>query len=231
MNPYDDEQLSYTPEESNFVADEMYTEEEFTGPMDTAKSDMPVVAHGSDVTAPAHNASLDTSALLERVNEHGEVLTAHGEDISWLLEQFKPANKNKPVDWSWAHITGVQRRELWEDLIDFVAWVNARYFIHHKGSQIVPCWYQHPVVVEELTGLWAAWWDATHNAKKPNTKMVEFHRRYFWPTMEQIWKELKSCDGPKGHMVYGGTVREDDPAMMDFIGQEVEEYQGSLVDS
>lgn len=221
MNRYDDEELLYTPEESNSVVEEGST-------LAQDEIDIPAVAHGSEVPALADASSFEASDFIDRVNEHSEILAAHGEDISWLLEQFKPANKNKPVDWSWYHITGVQRRKLWEDLVDFVAWVNGRYFIHHKGKQIVPCWYQHPVVVEELTGLWAAWWDATHNAKKPNTKMAEFHRRYFWPTMEQIWKELKSCDGSKGHMVYGGTVREGDPDMMDFIGREVEEYQGPL---
>lgn len=229
MNPYDDEALSYTPEEPDFLADEMYPEGSSFFPVEEPQPIPPVSV--DELPKPVHAVSVNISELIERVDEQGEVLGKHSEDITWLLEQFKPGNKNKPVDWSWHHITGVRRRELWEDLVDFVAWINNRYFIHHRGNQIVPCWYRHPVVVEELTGLWASWWDATHNAKKPNAKLVEFHRRYFWPTMEQIWKELKSCDGPKGHMVYGGVVRDDDPGMMDFIGQEVEEYAGPLVES
>ena len=51
---------------------------------------------------------------------------------------------------------------------------------------IPACWYKHPVAVEELTALWAGWYAAYHQDDSPNMLAIDWHQRFFWPTLEHL---------------------------------------------
>lgn len=214
MNLYDDENLSYVPAEepifNEAVESISYSKEPLPAEVEDDSADEYILSVSSEEVSTA-----------QRLVEHSQRLEEHEEKIDWLLDKFKPENQNKPVFWSWRHAEGEQRLELWHEVADFVGWVNEGYFVYQRSKQIRPCWYQHPDVVEELTGLWAAWWDVTHNAKKPNSGLAKFHRELFWPTLERVWESMKSCDSGGGHTRYGGTVRADDEGMEEFFLQDV----------
>lgn len=124
--------------------------------------------------------------------------------VADLQEQNTPNEEEepkspRPVWWSWYHVTGDKRRELWGHLTDFVEWVNARYFPDKPSDAIPACWFEHGMVVEELTGVWAAWHGALHGAKEPTNDYAAWHRYYFWPAMERITRATKECRTLKGH--------------------------------
>ena len=42
------------------------------------------------------------------------------------------------------------------------------------------------MAVEELTALWAAWYAAYHQDDSPNMLAIDWHQRFFWPTLEHL---------------------------------------------
>ncbi|WP_067889065.1 hypothetical protein [Actinomadura chibensis] len=54
-----------------------------------------------------------------------------------------------PVDW--LVLSGRERLETWRELAAFVARLVDRYGLQ---LEILPCWWQHNVAVDELTALW-----------------------------------------------------------------------------
>lgn len=223
MNRYDDDELTYVPSEPPLSPEE----EEQASPVEhtaghSVAGSEPEEEAESYVDSQGSAAPETIMEIAQTLVGHGERLAAHDESIRWLLEKFKKESQDRPVFWSWKYATGERRGELWEIINDFVSWINHRYFADYRSKQIVPCWYRHGAIVEELTGLWAAWWDASYNAKKPNAKMADFHRRYFWPAMEQIWSLSGECIKKGEHSVAGrGVVRDDDEGMRAFITDDV----------
>lgn len=209
MNPYDEEELVYTPSEPQTPFED--------------EEDSPYAAQAPDDFEDRPVASEQILEVAQTLVAHGELLAEHDSSIKFLLDKFKKESQDKPVFWSWRYATGEARGELWEIINDFVYWINHRYFVDMRSKQILPCWYLHGAIVEELTGLWAAWWDASYNAKKPNTKMAEYHRRYFWPTMEQIWVLSSECHKKNQHSIAATSgVRPDNPGMRDYILEDVQ---------
>ena len=59
--------------------------------------------------------------------------------------------------WNWLELDKASASELWRILAEFVAYFNARYG-ERPELCIPPCWAEHGPVVEELTTLrWARW--------------------------------------------------------------------------
>lgn len=223
MSRYDDDELMYVPSEPPLSPEEeeQASSGEFTTGESVAVSES---AEDEPIAELAESAGSETILeIAQTLVAHGERLSEHDESITWLLEKFKKESQDRPVFWSWKYATGEARGELWEIINDFVSWINHRYFADYRSKQIVPCWYRHGAIVEELTGLWAAWWDASYNAKKPNTKMADFHRRYFWPAMDQIWSLSGECIKKGEHSIAGrSVVRADDEGMRAFISDDVQ---------
>ncbi|MXN63189.1 hypothetical protein GR184_11415 [Bacillus sp. BGMRC0062] len=161
--------------------------------------------------------------------------------VAGLQEQSAPHEGEgpeapAPVWWSWCHVTGDKRRELWGHLIDFVEWVNARYFPDKPSTAIPACWFEHGMVVEELTGVWAAWHGALHGAKEPTNDYAAWHRYYFWPAMERITQATKECQGTKGHEAMVRRPVREHPGLEAFMDADCsahpdpEEAAGETVD-
>ncbi len=54
-----------------------------------------------------------------------------------------------PVDWR--SLRPSEARAAWQELRDWVEWLNDRYALDHRV--VPPCWYRHPALVEVLTAL------------------------------------------------------------------------------
>jgi hypothetical protein len=56
---------------------------------------------------------------------------------------------------------------------------------------IPPCWFLHPVAVEELTALMVAW-KAAYSQKQtaPSDSPVNWHDRWLWPTLHRLNVQL-----------------------------------------
>ena len=65
--------------------------------------------------------------------------------------------------WNWLELDKASASELWRILAEFVAYFNARYGGRPELC-IPPCWAEHGPVVEELTTLWWARWQAFESA-------------------------------------------------------------------
>lgn len=141
-----------------------------------------------------------------------------------LAEPEEPAApKFKPVAWSFREVRGPARRDLWETLLHFVDWINERYFPSDTSKNIPGCWIYHGIVVEEITGMWAAWHAAMRNHDSPNSDYAAWHRLYFWPAMHMIEQELKDCRGIDGHDHPGQHVPERDPELDAFLDEDCAE--------
>jgi hypothetical protein len=63
----------------------------------------------------------------------------------------------RPGRWCWRNARAITVDALWEELTDWVDWLNTRYIL---DELIPPCWMRHGAMVEELTALYAGWYTA-----------------------------------------------------------------------
>ena len=61
--------------------------------------------------------------------------------------------------WNWLELDAVEAAKLWSLLATFVAYLNRRYG-EHPDRRVPPCWAEHGALVEELTTLVFARWQA-----------------------------------------------------------------------
>jgi hypothetical protein len=64
--------------------------------------------------------------------------------------------------WNWAELTPGDANQLWVVLEEFVSFFNQRY-VERMEQRIPPCWAEHGALVEELTTLCFARWQAYHS--------------------------------------------------------------------
>ncbi|NMM90655.1 hypothetical protein B2J88_41065 [Rhodococcus sp. SRB_17] len=94
-------------------------------------------------------------------------------------------NDIPPRGYQWATLDGAEAAELWAELIDWVSWFRRRYAATGSDAVIPPCWFRHPVAVEELTGLMVAHQSAYSEAK-PGSELAAFHVQWLWPTLRDL---------------------------------------------
>lgn len=117
------------------------------------------------------------------------------------LEKAAPAPGAASAAYCWRELTDPKDREdLWNTLRSWVDWISVRY-LAHGATRIPSCWYRHPVAVEELTALWAGWYFAYHQKKSPNMLAIDWHQRYFWPTLKHLGDKIyKGCIETREHI-------------------------------
>jgi hypothetical protein len=109
--------------------------------------------------------------------------------VAAVTEQLVEAPAGGP--WAWRHLGPSQRRALFTELRDWIDWLIARYELRGEAETIPPCWFRHPVAVEELTGLMVAW-KAAYSQKEtaPSDALVNWHDRWLWPTLHRLNVQL-----------------------------------------
>jgi hypothetical protein len=102
--------------------------------------------------------------------------------------------------WAWETLGDLQTAYLWRDLDRFVQWLHATYLRHLPRLALAPCWYKHPHIVAQLTALMVAH-QATYNetALEVSFRLVEWHERALFPTLNQILASGVSSTCASGH--------------------------------
>jgi hypothetical protein len=109
--------------------------------------------------------------------------------VAAVTEQLIEAPSGGP--WAWRHLGPSQTRALFVQLRDWVDWLIGRYELRGEAETIPPCWFLHPVAVEELTGLMVAW-KAAYSQKEtaPSDALAGWHDRWLWPTLSRLNVQL-----------------------------------------
>ena len=101
------------------------------------------------------------------------------------LVQRGPAGDAGPNRWAWRYATAELAGALWTELKDFVEWLNSRYSLDSE-RQVPPCWYRHPVAVEELTALMCAWQSVYCGPSTPRDSLLAWHAGCLWPCLDRL---------------------------------------------
>lgn len=129
-----------------------------------------------------------------------ETLTGvgEGEFESDFIDQFHFIN--------WRDIASQDTADQMWKLKAWVEWFVTRFRIRTK---LVPdCWYQHPVMVEELTGLWL-FWELAYQEEDPGSGPIYFLERL--DTAKRRLEALVNCS-TDAHMPDTQIVRKDQHA-------------------
>ena len=117
--------------------------------------------------------------------------------VAAVTDQLVAAPPGGP--WAWQHLGAAQTRALLKELRDWVDWLIRRYELRGEAETIPPCWFLHPVAVEELTALMVAW-TAAYSQKEiaPSEALAGWHDRWLWPTLHRLNVQLRvwtKCTG------------------------------------
>jgi hypothetical protein len=130
-----------------------------------------------------------------------EAMAGRLESLEGLVEAMTDQLVDSPAGgpWSWRHLGPSQTRALFTELRDWVNWLITRYQLRGEAETIPPCWFLHPVAVEELTALMVAW-RAAYSQKEiaPSDALVNWHDRWMWPTLHRLNVQLRvwaKCTG------------------------------------
>lgn len=109
--------------------------------------------------------------------------------VAAVTDQLVAAPPGGP--WAWQHLGAAQTRALLKELRDWVDWLIRRYELRGEAETIPPCWFLHPVAVEELTALMVAW-TAAYSQKEitPSDALAGWHDRWLWPTLHRLNVQL-----------------------------------------
>lgn len=100
---------------------------------------------------------------------------------------------------TWRHLDAAAAEALWTELVDWVEWLRNRYGLTH--SVLPACWPNHPVAVEELTALMAAYTAAYQVLVSKDGAVVRYHdlligwhRGELWPCLDRLPKVARFGD-------------------------------------
>ena len=91
----------------------------------------------------------------------GELTTPWSGAARTGVAPFSFPDNTRP--WNWLELDRGAAEQLWRILSEFVAFFNARYG-ERADLRIPPCWADHGPLIEELTTLWWARWQAFESA-------------------------------------------------------------------
>ena len=115
------------------------------------------------------------------------------ENVDVLIEAHADAaaaRRQRP--WWWPDLdtdAGAQR------LAVLTAWVDDGLLARSPEDRrrVRPCWYLHPAAVDELTVLYAAWFNAYRDPRATPTAALEYHDRWKPNGLKRIGEILASC--------------------------------------
>jgi hypothetical protein len=117
--------------------------------------------------------------------------------VAAVTDQLVAAPPGGP--WAWRHLGAAQTCALLKELRDWVDWLILRYELRGEAETIPPCWFLHPVAVEELTALMVGW-KAAYSQKEttPSDALSGWHDHGLWPTLARLNLQLRvwaKCTG------------------------------------
>ena len=134
---------------------------------------------------------LDPMLLAETLAALSDRLTAHEDLLAALVERLDQ-DEHPGGPWAWRFLTEPQRQALLAELRDWVDWLTTRYELDSTRHQIPACWSEHPVAVEELTGLMVAWQSAySARSRGPSDDLIAWHDRWLWPCLARLNEQLQ----------------------------------------
>ena len=152
-----------------------------------------------------------------------EAITERLESLEVLVEAMTDQLVEAPAGgpWSWRHLGPAQTRALFTELRDWVDWLITRYELRGEAETIPPCWFLHPVAVEELTALMVAW-KAAYSQKEiaPSDALVNWHDRWMWPTLHRLNLQLRvwaKCTGGSHAPSRPGPPVTDEASFTSFL--------------
>lgn len=152
--------------------------------------------------------------LRARVEVLEEIVAGLGERLGYGQDPVPPG------PWVWHRLGSAERVHRMNQLRVWVDWLTGRYNLHGTATRIAPCWYRHPVAVEELTALWVSW-QAAYTLPDPTAELIAWHDRWLWPSLHRLntapLQLFNSC--PQRHKdaaLVAPTTDSDDFA--DFLG-------------
>jgi hypothetical protein len=132
--------------------------------------------------------------------------------------------ETKPSRWAWRYTGADGASRLWHELREFVDWLNSRY-AQDSERQIPPCWYQHPIAVEELTALMSSWQAAYHGPDTPRDNLLAWHSYWLWPCMDRLsaragWQRCRSGQ----HQDRSARIQETDAGFDAFVRSQLDAH-------
>lgn len=107
------------------------------------------------------------------------------EDLNVALSHLmRDKEKLTPSRWSWRDVDPLAADKLRRELADWVGWLRERY--PPVGRAVPDCWAEHPVAIEELTALMAAWRNAYNGSDLPTDALIAWHDRWLWPCVDRL---------------------------------------------
>lgn len=147
-----------------------------------------------------------TTKEQEYLAEMGEVLAQHEVRIERLEEKAEKPTVAR--DW----ITRNRTTAAWDDLADWVDWLNADYSMP-DAKRVQECWPAHPGLVHVLAGLRSAWRAAVladEQGKEEGNAIASFHDYHLFPFFQRL-EDPKLYRCGNGHLedpVHRATNRE-----------------------
>lgn len=111
--------------------------------------------------------------LTDTVDELHQQLVDLREQLAAAGPRGRRAPMSVPWPLRWRDLDRDAAADVWGWLIDWTGWMVERYQL---AEEIPSCWPLHPPLIEELTGLAAAWHDAYDNAA-PADALLVWHER------------------------------------------------------
>lgn len=134
---------------------------------------------------------LDPRLLAETLAALSDRLAAQEDLLAELLDRLD-ADLHPGGPWAWRYLTEAQQEALMTELRVWVSWLVDRYELGSTRHQVPPCWSEHPVAVEELTGLMVAWKAAyTNKNRGPSDDLLAWHDRGLWPCLARLNEQLQ----------------------------------------
>jgi hypothetical protein len=100
---------------------------------------------------------MTTSPCLDDPELRDEIPRCWTDQAKTIAARFRFAEGIRP--WNWLELDKAESEKVWTSLIAFVDYFNSRY-AERTDRRIPPCWAEHGALVEELTTLMFARWQA-----------------------------------------------------------------------
>ncbi len=106
-------------------------------------------------------------------------------------------------------------------------WLVVRYELTSEHSTVPPCWYRHPVAVEEFAAVMAAWQAAYHGPDSPRDDLIAWHDRWLWPCLDRLATRAswRSCIDSKQHQPTTLRAWRHDADLTTFLAADLDARQ------